>query len=178
MTQGKSWRDRPGCVTLDAINPHDRVALLHGPYRAPALRKGDRATCLFRDCEGVVISLTDAPISWPRCRSVEHRRSAPGLLVDEEMVRGIQNESAAAIIHWWRISACVVWRWRRAFGVTKTNNGSTNRLVRAAAAQGAEVIKAKEWMEEEREMRRQNALRNDLAQYLRSAVREETWTEE
>jgi hypothetical protein len=71
-----------------------------------------------------------------------------------------------------------VWRWRRAFCVTKTNNGGTNRLVRAAAAEGAEAINGKEWTEAEREVRRQNAMRNDLAQYLRSAVRDETWTED
>jgi hypothetical protein len=43
----------------------DRLKLLHGPYRAPRLRVGDRATCLFRDCLVVVTGWTDAPISWP-----------------------------------------------------------------------------------------------------------------
>ncbi len=160
------------------MNPHDRVALLHGPYRAPALGKGDRAFCLFRDCEVVVTSWTDAPISWPRCRSVDHRRSAPSLLVDEELVRAVRSESAAAVVHWWRVSAFVVWRWRRAFAVTKTNNRGSNRLVRAAAADGAEAIKAREWSEEEREVRRENALKNNLAQHLRMAYRDENWTGE
>lgn len=31
----------------------DRYKLLHGPYLAPHLRRGDRATCFFRD--GTVI---------------------------------------------------------------------------------------------------------------------------
>jgi hypothetical protein len=43
------------------MHPHDRVALLHGPYHAPALRKGDFATCFYRDCDVVVTSWTDAP---------------------------------------------------------------------------------------------------------------------
>jgi hypothetical protein len=83
------------------MNPHDRVALLHGPYQAPSLRKGDRASCLFRDCDVIVTSWTDARIPWSRCRSVEYRRSAPALLVDEELVQAVRSESAAAIMHWW-----------------------------------------------------------------------------
>jgi hypothetical protein len=46
-------------VTLFAINPCDRIMLLHGPYRTLTLRKSDRATCLFRDCAAVATSLTD-----------------------------------------------------------------------------------------------------------------------
>jgi hypothetical protein len=65
------------------MNSHDRVALLHGPYRSPALHKEDRAVRLYRDCDVVITSWTDAPIAWPRCRSVEHRgmRGAPAALV-------------------------------------------------------------------------------------------------
>ena len=63
----------------------DRVKLLFGPYNPPPLRRGDRATCLFRDCEVAITSWTDAPIPWPRCRAAHHRRGGPGLLVDEEL---------------------------------------------------------------------------------------------
>jgi hypothetical protein len=160
------------------MSPHDRVALLHGPYGAPALGKGDRSFCLFRDCDVVVTSWTDARIPWPRCRPIDQRRSAPALLVDDELVRAVRTESAAAIIYWWGVSAFVVWRWRRGFGVTKTNYRGSNRLVRAAASEGAKVIKTREWTEEECEVRRQNALKNDLAQHLRTAHREDTWTQE
>ena len=38
----------------------ERTRLLHGPYRAPSLRVGDRATCLFKDGDVVVTSWTDA----------------------------------------------------------------------------------------------------------------------
>jgi hypothetical protein len=31
-----------------------RLRLLRGPYKAPRLRRGDRAFCLFRDCDVVV----------------------------------------------------------------------------------------------------------------------------
>jgi hypothetical protein len=32
----------------------DRYKLLFGPYQVPALKRSDRATCLFRDCDVVV----------------------------------------------------------------------------------------------------------------------------
>jgi hypothetical protein len=57
-------------------NP-DKVKLLHGPSRAPSLRVGDRATSLYRDCDVVVTSWTDAPISWPRCRRTEGKGHPP-----------------------------------------------------------------------------------------------------
>ena len=79
----------------------DRVRLLHGPYKAPRLRRGDRAFCLFRDCDVVVTGWTDARISWPRCRPVDVPRSHPSLLVDEELARAIRHESAAAVRFWW-----------------------------------------------------------------------------
>src|SRR5260370_86691 len=41
--------------------PHpDHVKLIHGPYRPPALKKGDRATCLYRDGTVVITSRTAA----------------------------------------------------------------------------------------------------------------------
>src|SRR5438046_1858186 len=46
----------------------DRIKLLHGPYTAPALKRGDKATCLFRDAEVVLTSWSDGRIPWPRCR--------------------------------------------------------------------------------------------------------------
>jgi hypothetical protein len=45
------------------------TTLLAGPYTPPPLRKGDRATCLYRDALVVVTSLTTAPIPWPRCQA-------------------------------------------------------------------------------------------------------------
>jgi hypothetical protein len=82
----------------------DRLRLLHGPYRAPALRKGDRAYCLFRDCAVVITGWTDAPVPWPRCRAPGGPRGASGLLLDEELARAVRHESAAAVMHWWGVT--------------------------------------------------------------------------
>ncbi len=131
----------------------DRVKLLFGPYNPPPLRRGDRATCLFRDCEVVITSWTDAPIPWPRCRAVHHRRGGPGLLVDEELARAIRHESAAAVMHWWGVGVRVVWQWRKALGVGRTDNEGTPRLIQGSAEKGAEAVEAREWTEAEREQR-------------------------
>jgi hypothetical protein len=53
------------------MTDRDRVQLLFGPYKAPALQRGDRAFCLVRDCEVVVTGWTDARIPWPRCRALD-----------------------------------------------------------------------------------------------------------
>jgi hypothetical protein len=120
----------------------DRVRLLHGPYRTPPLRKGDRTTCLFKDGDVVVTGWTDTRISWPRCRPVGVPRSHPSLLVDDELARAVRQESAAAVRFWWGVSVAVVWRWRRALGVTRTNNEGSRRRMRAAAEAGAARLHA------------------------------------
>jgi hypothetical protein len=58
----------------------DRVQLLAGPY-TPALERGDRSTCLYRDAEVVITSWTAAPISWPRCYRPGSGGGGSGLLV-------------------------------------------------------------------------------------------------
>jgi hypothetical protein len=78
-----------------------RLDLLFGPYGTPRLKVGQRAQCLYRDCDVVVTSWTDAPIPWPRCRSVEQPRARPGLLVNDELARAIRSESNLAIQRWW-----------------------------------------------------------------------------
>jgi hypothetical protein len=47
---------------LPAIDPYQ---LLHGPYTPQPLRRGDKATCLFRDCDVVITGWSDGHIPWP-----------------------------------------------------------------------------------------------------------------
>jgi hypothetical protein len=143
----------------------DRVKLLHGPYRAPRLKVGDRADCLYRDCLVVVTGWTDAPISWPRGLPLG-RVGHPSIVVNEELARAIRLESAAAIRHWWGGCDGVVHRWRKALGVTRTNNGGTQRLIRAAAAKGADVIRGVPLPPEQVEQRRRTAREKNLVQYI------------
>jgi hypothetical protein len=136
----------------------DRNKLLGAPYRAPSLRVGDRATCLYRDCEVIVTSWTDTRISWPRCRPVDVVRSHPTLLVDKELARAIRTESAAALRYWWGVGVKLVWKWRRAFAIDRTGTPGSARLVQAAAQLGADAVKARDWSEEEREQRRRETI--------------------
>ena len=115
------------------MQDRDRVKLLHGPYRAPPLRREDRATCLYRGCDVVITSWTAARISWPRCRVVGSMGGL-GLVVDEELLRAIRTESAAAIQHWWGVGATTVWAWRKAFGVRQWGTEGTVHLHRRVVA--------------------------------------------
>jgi hypothetical protein len=116
----------------------DRLRLLHGPYQAPTLRVGDRAACLYRDCDVVVTSWTAALIPWPRCKRAEGK-GHPSLLVDDELARAICTEGAATVCYWWGASPQVVRRWRMAFGVGLDNPG-TRHLIRAAARKGGDAL--------------------------------------
>jgi hypothetical protein len=86
------------------MTDRDRVKLLFGPYQAPALRRGDRAFCLLRDCTVVVTSWSSDRIPWPRCRALDGTGGGSGLLLDEELARAVRHESAAAVMYWWGAS--------------------------------------------------------------------------
>jgi hypothetical protein len=45
------------------MTDRERVKLLFGSHKAPPLRGGDRAVCLYWDCDVVITSWTDAPIA-------------------------------------------------------------------------------------------------------------------
>src|SRR4051794_34410080 len=107
----------------------DQVRLLHGPYRPPPLRRGDRAACLFRDGDVVVTGWSSARIPWPRCRLPGGHGGGSGLLVDGELARAVRSESALAVRYWWGVSEGTVWRWRRALGVGRLNEGSARLRV-------------------------------------------------
>jgi transposase-like protein len=154
----------------------DRAKLLFGPYQAPALRRGDRATCHYRDCDVIVTGWAGARISWPRCRPLDVPRSHPSLLVDEELARAIRQESAAAIRYRWGVCSGVVHRWRKAFGVGRTNCPGSQRLIRDASEQGASRLRGVKLPPEQVERRRRTAAELDLGRHLQPGYHGPRWT--
>jgi hypothetical protein len=156
----------------------DMPQLLFGPYQAPRLRVGDRAMCLVRDCLVVITSWSDAPISWPRCRTLESRGGGSGLLVEDELARAIRNESALAIKYWFGVkSGAAVWRWRKALGVARMESEGSRRLIRAAVETGATVQRGLRLPADQVERRRQTAIELNLGQHLQTGYHGEHWTE-
>jgi hypothetical protein len=48
------------------MKANDRTKLLSGPYTPPALKRGDRATCLSKDCGVQITTWTGARIRLAR----------------------------------------------------------------------------------------------------------------
>jgi hypothetical protein len=127
-----------------------------GSDNLPALRRGDRATYLYRDGDVVITGWSNARISWPRCRRLDTRRGGSGLLVDEELARAIRIESSLAIQHWWGVGMTAVWAWRKALGVGRFNEGSA-KLRKRVNARTAKKLKGRRLPPEQVERRRQTA---------------------
>jgi hypothetical protein len=125
----------------------DHVKLLYGPYRAPALKVGAKALCLYRDAEVVVYDWSLALIPWPLCYHAGTRAFGKGLLVDDELARAVRVESAIAVRHWWGVSAATVRKWRKVVGAGRKNNPGSQRLIRAAvlkASASREIMQQRE----------------------------------
>src|SRR5579871_4825707 len=99
----------------------DRYKLLHGPYRMPRCRVGSRLRCEVR-AEVIVCGISDAPIPWPPPRGKRGRRF---LIVCGGLAKAVRTESEIAVAYWWGVTPQTVWRWRKALGVPRTNEGSS-----------------------------------------------------
>ena len=148
------------------MNRHDpdTVRLLHGPYAAPPLKKGDRTHCHLRDATVVVSSWSSGRIPWPRCRALDSRGGS-GLLVDDELLRALRTEAVVAVYHWWGVSKGRVTAWRRALGVERFNEGSA-RLHRRNSTLGADAVRGKQLPPAAVEQRRQQSRQLGLAQHM------------
>jgi hypothetical protein len=123
----------------------------------------------------VVTGWTDPRTSWPRCRPLDVPRSHPSLLVDEELARAIRHESAAALRHWWGVSALLVWKWRKALGVDRLNCPGSQRLIRQASEQGAAQVRGKPLPPDQVEQRRRTALELGYGRRLRPGYNLGPW---
>jgi hypothetical protein len=124
----------------------------------------------------VVTGWTDARIPWPRCKRLQGK-GRPALLVDEELARAIRSESAAALRRWWGVGGQVVWRWRQALGVGRTDNPGSARLIRAASAKGADAMRRKDWPAQARQQRRERAVAGNYAALLQPGYHGPRWTQ-
>jgi len=61
----------------------------------------------------------------------------------------IRTESAEALLHHFGVTAGVVWRWRKAFGISQYGTPGSEALHAQTCAKGAAGIKAKVWTDEE-----------------------------
>jgi hypothetical protein len=72
----------------------------------------------------------------------------------------------------------VLWRWRKALGVTRTNNDGSQRLIHAAAGLGATAMRERGLTDEECDERSRQSIRLNLAQYLPTGYHGPRWTPE
>src|SRR5262249_48873694 len=72
----------------------------------------------------------------------------------------------------------VVWRWRRALGVGRTDSPGSRRLIEAASEQGAAKTRGQRLSRPQVELRRRNALRLRLGDFLEPGYHGRWWTEE
>jgi hypothetical protein len=136
----------------------DRFKLLHAPYKPQPLRRGDRATCLFRDGDVVITSWSDARLPWPRCRRADSTGGGSGLLVDEELLRALRTESSLAVQCWWAVNGETVWRWRQAFGIGRWEPEGSRRLYQQLSEAGARKTRGQRLPADQVERRRRTAL--------------------
>lgn len=102
----------------------DRIALLHGPYQSPRVKRGD---WLEDGMHGLVPvgGYSDGLIAWPRRR----KTGKASLILCDDLVRAVQVESEIAVAHWWGVSIGTVYAWRKTLGVGRITEG-TDRLYR------------------------------------------------
>jgi hypothetical protein len=132
---------------------------LIGTYTSPAVRRGDRVSCLYRDADCVVTGIQGGRIPWPRVRALGVRGGS-GLWVNEDLVRAIRTESACALMYWFGVGVSPVWSWRKAFGVKgKFGTPGSKKAHQKASQAGARGTKAKIWTKAERAAKRKLALK-------------------
>lgn len=96
------------------------AGLLHGPYRPPKVRVGDRLFCALRGRELTVVDWSDGPVPWPRARIGANL----SLILYGDLVKAVRVESMAAIAWAWGVSTASVMRWRHALKVPEHNEGT------------------------------------------------------
>jgi hypothetical protein len=112
-----------------------RHRLHFGPYRTPRFRIGQRVEDERRGLVRIV-ELSDGRIPWP----VGYGPGGRSLVLYRGLARAVQRETSAAVMHWFGVGPCTVWRWRLALGVR--NNEGDFRLKAANGKKNKRAIQA------------------------------------
>jgi hypothetical protein len=107
---------------------------LIGAYTPPAWTTGRRVYCNVRKAWCRVTSYHGGPIPWPRGRA--DGGSSSGLIVTPLLELAIRTESAAALGYWLGVDPATVWKWRKAFGVTRAGTKGSRRALRSRRRAG------------------------------------------
>jgi len=102
--------------------PHvqsDRYPLI-GRYATPRFRYGKFVMCEMRG-EVEIVGLTDAPIPWPIGKRGRHK----AIVLYGALVKAVRRESSLAIQHWFGVGPFTVWKWRKALGVDRNTEGTS-----------------------------------------------------
>ena len=104
---------------------HSRKLL--GKYRTPRFEYGDWVFCQLRGLVAIV-GLSSGRIPWPKCRVRPGKAHA--IIVCGDLADAIRRESVEAVMYWWGVGSDRVWKWRKALGVPKYNDGTLALMAR------------------------------------------------
>ena len=107
------------------MHESDRVKLL-GKYCTPRFKYGAVVACAIRGPVKIV-GLTNARIPWPKCRSGKRARA---IILYGALADAVRRESAQAVAYWFGVGMDSVWKWRKALGVERVNEGTSDLLSR------------------------------------------------
>lgn len=98
----------------------DRFRLHFGPYTTPTFCYGEVVQDQVRG-RVTIVGLTNARIPWP----IGNRGRTKTFVVYDGLAQAVRRESNQAVCHWWGVTPQTVTKWRKAFGIHRTNEGST-----------------------------------------------------
>src|SRR5690242_4385913 len=100
------------------MHERERVKLLN-KYKTPRFHFGDVVMCELRGYVKIV-GLTSARIPWPKCRSGR----AHAIILYGDLAKAVRQESEPAVCYWFGVGDFTVWKWRKALGVDRMNEGT------------------------------------------------------
>ena len=83
-------------------------------------------TCLFRDCDVIVVGLSAGRIQWPLGQ--RPGKGAKTFVVYGDLERAIRKESLRSVCYWFGVTSQTVTLWRAALGVPRYNEGTVHLL--------------------------------------------------